>query len=399
MNKGQEKPVLLMVSDCGVHTGFASVAHNLINQLYKKYDIHVLAINYLGDPHPIQEKAKLYNPASKIVGDYYGINRINPLIKQLKPAVVFFINDPWVGGSYAEVVKDAKVPKVLYTPVDARKLKREYLEKLQRFDYIIPYTNFAQEQLSIYGLAVPMSVIGHGINTELFKPVDKYKARELNNFDPSWFIINLTDKNQIRKRLDLALYSFSEWVHRTNKPEKVKIHYHGPISIEGGWDILDLADSLDIQKRLIITNPGITTAVGVPDDIMPWLYGVADCGVSMAMGGGWELTVMERMAMKIPMIVAETAALAEWARGGVHYTGISKEPWFNINGLNTMSDVPSVEDTIAAFDRFYTDVQYRDKIAQAGFSLTQQPKYKWQNVAQQFDAVFQQLIKDFDYGK
>jgi Rod binding domain-containing protein len=64
-----------------------------------------------------------------------------------------------------------------------------------------------------------------------------------------------------------------------------------------------------------------------------------------------------------------------------------------------MSDVPSVEDTIAAFDRFYTDVQYRDKIAQAGFSLTQQPKYKWQNVAQQFDAVFQQLMKDFDYGK
>lgn len=359
----------------------------------------MLAINYLGDPHPIQAKAKLYNPASKIVGDVYGINRINPLIAQLKPALVFFINDPWVGGSYAEIIKDQKVPKVLYTPVDAELLKREYLEKLKLFDHIVPYTHFAKEQLSIYGLDVPMTVIGHGVDTNLFKPADKYKAREANGFDPSWFIVNVTDKNQIRKRIDLALYTFSEWVKQTNKPDKVKIHYHGPVKVEGGWDIIDLADSLDIKDRLIITNPGITTAVGVPDDIMPWLYGVADCGVSMAMGGGWELTVMERMAMKIPMIVAKSAALAEWANGGVHYVGIADEPWFNINGLNTKSSVPRVKDTIEAYEKFYTNIMYREKIALDGYNLVRQPKYRWGSVAARFSEVFRNVIKDYTHGQ
>jgi hypothetical protein len=119
----------------------------------------------------------------------------------------------------------------------------------------------------------------------------------------------------------------------------------------------------------------------------------------MAMGGGWELTVMERMAMKIPMIVVKTAALAEWANGGVHYVNTVREPWFNVNGLNTKSSIPSVDDTIAAFERFYSDVIYRNKIAQSGYMLVNQPKYRWSYIAQQFSAVFRHVIKDYKHGQ
>jgi hypothetical protein len=49
--------------------------------LHTSWDIHVLAINYNGDPHPIN--AKLYFTQAKQAHDYYGMARINELIVRL----------------------------------------------------------------------------------------------------------------------------------------------------------------------------------------------------------------------------------------------------------------------------------------------------------------------------
>ena len=381
------KKKLFIIADAGVDTGFAQVTHNLVEHLAQSWDIHILGINYWGDPHPIQSKAKLYNPAAKAQGDYYGTARVQELLHTIKPDVIFLINDPWVAASYVPLLKyDAR--KVLYTPIDGKNIKHEFVEPLnEAYNHVVGYTQFGINELRASGLTLATSVIPHGVNKKIYKPIDRADARQRNGFGEDWFIVNVTDRNQIRKRIDLALFYFSEWVKRTNKPETVKIHYHGAMHDEG-WDILQLAEALDIKERLIITAPNITAANGLPLELMPYIYGVADVGLSTTMGEGWGLTVHERMAMKIPMIVPNFSALGEWANGGVHYTTISDIPYFNIRDLNTRGGIADMQSVIDALELMYSNSDYRADIAEKGYKLATSVKFEWRNIAREFNTVF-----------
>ena len=53
------KKKLFIIADAGVDTGFAQVTHNLVEHLADKWDIHIMGINYWGDPHPIQSKTTI----------------------------------------------------------------------------------------------------------------------------------------------------------------------------------------------------------------------------------------------------------------------------------------------------------------------------------------------------
>jgi D-inositol-3-phosphate glycosyltransferase len=200
----------------------------------------------------------------------------------------------------------------------------------------------------------------------------------------------------MRKRIDLDLYYFSEW--RKDKPKTVKFHYHGAIQDEG-WHILDLAKAFGIEKdQLIITAPNITASQGLPLELMPYVFAPADVGLTSTMAEGFGLTIIERMAMQIAMIVPRHSALAEWpiqnGVEGVHYTEISNIPYFATNGLNTQQSVPTFESTLAALDKMYYDIGYRNRVAEAGYKIATSDTFKWHKIAARFKDVFIRTIKE-----
>lgn len=282
-----DKGTLFIIADAGVHTGFAQVTHNLVYHLESQWNIHILGINYHGDPHPIQKYARVYNPSAKLAHDLYGFERVIELIKKIKPDKILIINDPWIAIEYAARLKQYAPEYLektyLYTPIDAENIKPGIVQQLNVLAHVIGYTQFGITQLQQAGLQVPTSIIPHGVNTDVFKPMSKEKARAQNRFSQDWFIVNVTDRNQIRKRIDLAFHYFAQWVQSTKKGDHVKLHYHGALMDEG-WDILELAESLHIGDRLIITSPNITASEGLPDELMPYIYAVADVGLSTTMG-------------------------------------------------------------------------------------------------------------------
>jgi len=153
-------------------------------------------------------------------------------------------------------------------------------------------------------------------------------------------------------------------------------------------DLIQLAKYMGIKDRIIITSPNITAAHGLPLELMPYVYGVADCGFSTTAGEGWSLTTHERMAMRIPMIVPRHSALAEWPNGGVLYTDISDIPYFNIKGLNTRGNIPDMQSSIKALELLYRDKDLRDTIADRGYKIATQQKFNWRTVAMQFNTIF-----------
>lgn len=389
--KGRSVPKrkkLFIIADAAVDTGFATVTHNIVNELHTRWDISILGINYYGDPHPIQKKAEVWSPSAIIQGDVYGLSRVKTLLGNIEPDVVLVINDPWIASEYARPFMGTPGVKILYAPIDASNIKPMYTQAINgSFDHVIGYTQYGVDQLKHAGLTVPTSVIPHGVDTQLFYPLDQKEVRLMAELDPDWFIVQVVDRNQIRKRIDLALHYFAQWVHMTDKPDTVKFYYHGAL-VDEGWDIAQLAQELGIHDRLIISHKNLNPAHGFPLDAMKLMYNVADIKLSTTLGEGWGLTTMESMACKIANIVPNSAALGEWAKGGVLYTDINPIPQYNIKGLNTRGSIPDMASTIKNLEKLYKNSDDRKNIAQAGYNLVHSSQFTWKSVANRFDSVF-----------
>jgi glycosyltransferase involved in cell wall biosynthesis len=390
------KGKLLIVADCAAATGFAQVSHNLIQRLYTEWDIHVLAINYTGDPHHITQYAKLYNPSARSQGDLYGLTRIESLQYDLKPDIVFHINDPWVISGYLRATKDAPGKKVFYTPVDGTNIKPMYAQPLNKFNHGIAYTMFGEEVLRAGGYTGPMSVIPHGVDRQVFYPISKAEARAKGaptGTDISdWYIVQVVDRNSQRKRLDLALYGFARWVKETNKPDNVKFYYHGALQDEG-YDLVQLADYWGVADRIMVTATNLNPHDGVDLEFMKYIYSLADVKVGLG-NEGWGLTTMESMRCGVSNLVLDTAAYSEWARGGVEYIAPADIPFANIRGLNTIHQQPNIDSYIAGLEKLYNDKVYRTTLAQTGYELVSQDKYSWDTISKQFDMVFEEVLND-----
>lgn len=396
MSKGRQgiqKKKLFIVADAAVTTGFATVSHNLIANLHRDWDIDVLAINYYGDPHEIQQKARLWCPVANQPGDVYGMTRIKTLLNGIKPDVVLFINDPWILSEYVQVLENTPGIKIGYTPIDAKNIKPMYVEEINKgFDHIIAYTEFGRTELQNAGLSIPTSVIPHGIDKADYYPMNKADVRKQAGLDPDWYIVQVVGRNQIRKRIDLAVYYFAEWVKRYNLPDTVKLYYHGALMDEG-WDIGQLAHYNGMQDRLVLSHKNLNPAHGFPLEAMKLVYSLADVHVSTCQGEGWGLTAMESMACGIPQIVPNYSALGEWCRDDkgspvVEYTDISPIPFFNTKGLNTRGGIPDMESTINALHKLYQDKKYRDDLGAKGYRLVTQPRFEWRTIARTFENVF-----------
>jgi glycosyltransferase involved in cell wall biosynthesis len=380
-----EKRKLFLIADCAVDTGFAQLSHNIINHLYKQWDIDVLAINYQGDPHFIQQKARLWNPAGVIQGDLYGISRIQTLISNINPEAILVINDPWIAAEYVPELNKVKGKKFLYTPVDAKHIKPMYVERINEgFDHLIAYTQFGLDELRASGLNIPASVIPHGVDTTVFYPMDKKEVRREAQIDENYFIVQMVDRNAPRKRLDLGMYYFSEWVK--DKPENVMFYYHGALKDEG-WDIGDLARYLGIDKRLVLSHQDLNPAHGFPLEAMKLVYNLADVKLSCATEG-WGFTAMESMACGVPNIALAYSALGEWARGGIEYIQASDIPLFTSKGLNTRAALPDMQSTLNALEKLYNNAAYRLDLGRRGYNLVTQPQFEWSNIAKKFEDTF-----------
>jgi D-inositol-3-phosphate glycosyltransferase len=154
---------------------------------------------------------------------------------------------------------------------------------------------------------------------------------------------------------------------------------------------VQLCEYYGIGERLIITSPKMTTAVGVPRDILNCIYNSFDVQVSTTLGEGWGLTQMEGMACKIPQIVPRWSALAEWANGGVRYVECTSEA-ASMNGLNTIGGIADRHEFIAALEELYLDPHSRKSIGEAGYAIVTKPEFQWSSVAQQFDAIIKQTM-------
>ena len=385
---------LLMVGDFAVHTGFARVLESLARPLVSLgWDVAVLALNYKGDPHPLQLRHRVY-PAH-LGGDLHGVHRLGEVITRERPDVLLMVNDPWVLHDYMLALSgiDNAPPAIGYIPIDGTGLRRSDIAPLNSLAHAVAYTDFGLGELRRAGLAIGASVIPHGVDTDLFRPIPQVEARAAVGLDPETFAVLVLDANQYRKRLDLAFAAFAAFAR--GKGEHVKLVYHGSLknSQTVGWDLDHMAADLGIADRLIVTGRDFDATRGAPVDQLPLIYSMCDVKLSTSMGEGWGLTTMEAMACGLPCIVPDYAAYHEWASKAalaLPVTSYHRHP-----RVNTVGGVVAVEDVASALTVLYAQPQLRQAMGAAGRATVAAECYRWSVIAAQFDHV----LRTAAYGR
>lgn len=374
---------LLWIGDAVAATGFARSTHKILETLCQHWDTTVLGLNYLGDPHSYPYPIYPCFPG----GDFFGVGRTKELIEKVKPDLVLIQNDPWNFPPYMKQVNSA-VPVVGIVAVDGLNAPGYGLEGIY---HAIFWTNFGRDECVAGGWKGESSVIPLGVDRTIYKPMDRLKCRRLlfpNHPDlHNAFIVGAVCRNSVRKRLDLTILFFADWVKKRGIRDAYLYLHVGPTR-DDAINIKQLVHYAGLKGRVIYATPD--AGPGVDEDELAITYNAFDVKLSTTQGEGWDLPTLEAMSCGIPCVVPRWSALEEWAEAAVFVTcdGIA----CTVNGINVIGGVPSRAGTIQALDDLYRSQDFRKRCHVAGLVLATQSRFDWNVIGMQVHEVLTNVV-------
>lgn len=381
------KPNVLWVGDAGVSSGFARCTHRIVDSIRSDYEVHVLGLNYMGDPHPYP--FPIYPCYTWDGGDPFGVTRLPKLIQKLAPTLIVIQNDPWNMASYLRVT--GEVPVVGVLAVDGYNCARA--KDLNALKCAVFWTQFGRQQAVKGGFSGDAAVIPLGVDLNVYRPRDKFRARTTLGLgratDENVFIVGNVNRNQPRKRLDLSIAWFAEWV-KTRRIADAYLYLHVGPTGDAGYDLRQLAQFYGIENRIIHADPEI--GLGVAEEALALTYATFDVQINTGQGEGWGLTTMEGMACGVPQIVGDWAALGEWTEDVVikiPCTSIETTP----NGINVIGGIPDKERFITALDNVYRSRDLRQKYSEVGLGLVSRVDYRWETIGETWRFMLEEMLE------
>lgn len=368
---------LLWIGDAVCDSGFSKCTHQILEAVRERFEVFVMGINYRGEPHKYPYKIW---PAG-MGGDLFGIRALLEMCDKIHPDVIVLQNDPWNVPAYMSELDKLKeaIPVVGIMAVDAPNCLGRAMNKLH---HVIFWTKFAQDAAIKGGFVRPSSIAGLGVDTNIFFPQDKVDARlciGLPDAVVNGFIVGNINRNQPRKRMDLTIRYFAEWMKSRNVPDAY-LWLHVCPTGDTGFNVEQLAKYYGVGDRLILVEPEVWR--GVAERHVAQTLNCFDVQVSTTQGEGWGLTTLEGMACGTAQIVPDWSALGEWAKDAamlIHVT--STACTLKVNALGGIADEAQFID---ALDLMYRDSALRKRYAEAGFQLAGQEQFRWPNVAKRY---------------
>lgn len=386
-----DKVKILFWADQVVPTGFARVAHSIIENLPENFDVCAIGINYYGDPH--EYKHRIY-PAP-LGGDIYGIRRLDNILAAEKPDIIYLINDAWVLNPMLDAIKkfyaDKTLPKIFtYIPVDAKDHDPEWYNHFDIVTKVVAYTEFGKDVIltACPPIAEKICVIPHGIDNKSFYKIEgpKQDIKRLlypnrDDFLHSFVVLN-ANRNQPRKRIDLTMEAFKLFAE--NKPENVKLYLHMGMT-DSHIHLQKMARRLGIEERLILTSAkgGVQT---VPTSQLNLIYNATDVGVNTCVGEGFGLINIEHTVTGAPQVVPDHSSTKElYFDCGMLVPARTK---FTLDNIMTTGYLVDPKDVAARLELLYFNKDLYQRLSEASIKKFTSSTYSWKAITSLWTNLF-----------
>lgn len=283
------------------------------------------------DPRLIQQINTSEEQARIAAYGYYGIDSV---VKKTKPDCVIFVEDPWAGTNLHNKPWWDKINCMFWTTVDSTPIMPLVLDQAKHMKNYAVWADFAKEGIEKILPEKEIQLLYGAIPIERFKPIEK---QERNNWRDKFrikdddFVIFMNSRNQLRK----YFYKNIEVTAMLNKKLDRKFKFLVNTNLSEGWKLIDqckeygLSDddflcsySCDNCKNFSVSKylgDGIRCPYcnaektfhtpnvrgGLTDDQLNILYNISDYYSLPISSGGFEITILEALAVGLPVGTVE----------------------------------------------------------------------------------------------
>jgi D-inositol-3-phosphate glycosyltransferase len=377
---------LLYMGDASCSSGFGRAWDQIAKILSTRFKCSAIGVNFNGDS--MVDSPRSYDIYPAWPGrDALGIGRLPDVLPRAKPDVIVMQTNPWHVPLYARAIHThgyGDVPLVGIIAVEGKNVEGNKLNALAK---AIFWTEFGLDEARKGGMKkrVPTDVIPLGVDLDVFTPSDRVAARHLLGIhadvpDDSFIIVNV-NRNQTRKRIDLSIIYFAEWI-TANKIRDAYLYMHVLPGSTAAIDCDQLAKYYGVEDRLILAAPK-DIYNGAPEKYVAAAYQAANVYLTTSLGEGFGLTALEAAACGLPVVAGRTAALAEWGGEALWLTDCDSEGVMpDVNGM--IGAAPTKAGVFQALDYLYRDPDARARWGASALARAQESQFNWTNIATRF---------------
>ena len=209
------------------------------------------------------------------------------------------------------------LPWFPWFPIDHEPIPSNVLEKARMATKGIVMSKFGKRMAEQAGL--DCWYVPHGVETNVFRPVDRQEAREHLKWPQDKFIVGMVAANKgnpSRKAFYEQIAAFAA-LHAAH-PDTM-LYLHTDDGTHGG-DVVNLIRfikrmGLKIGDDVLIADQ-YHYGLGFPDDYMVDVYNGLDVLTNVALGEGFGIPILEAQACGTPVIVGDWTSMSELCFAG-----------------------------------------------------------------------------------
>lgn len=362
-------PKLLLISDCGVPTGYGRIADSIATRLHKRgWTIHATSFAYDGLMPAVYEGAVLPYHVAPLQGRNGWPGDVANIAGAYQPDIVMVMQDaPYGEAVYNSGIDWSRYGFVMLTPVDGAPIYPNWVNLMKQADGALTISQFGVNAYREAGVQAVLCRPGVEANSfyELAVP-QKQALRQQLGVPQDAFIVGTMCQNQGRKDVPDMLRAFFEFAK--DKPNALYLLDMDKLS-PVGFDIEALCKQHNWERnRLIFREDCIRKGILHLRE----RYNLLDVHMVLAHREGYGLPLAEAMACGVVSMALDYTSGTEICGEGqgllvkpIEYTAVST--WGG-----ALDYFPDIEHMVSQLNLVYNDPNQRAVIAKKGMEWARQ---------------------------
>jgi glycosyltransferase involved in cell wall biosynthesis len=424
---GKRRIMLCGTYPIGTSNGYSKVVYYISKHLGKYDDIELTIYGFQNFANTNGANIRNDIPSTVKIHDAmatenprrngFGEKEIGDYIKRHPQDVIIIFNDNIITSALtATIVNECgqfknKFKLISYMDQVYPYQKKEYINLLNTYyDGIVAFTPYWENVARKLGIKkeMPMFCFPHGFDDKLYYPVPMKLARSYFKYDENDFMVLNLNRNQPRKRLDIAIVAWAEFVERhyklnvENRVSKVEHAYKSkftarPIKLiigtmmDGFWDIMDVFEN-EIKFRDVPweyakkTVEGVKNPQQLSDRDINILYNACDVGLNCADGEGYGLCGFEGAALGKAQVSANIGGMKEFLNNDIAILVDPKISIYLDNKSNSIAGKAEIGDPHEYAEAFWKYFSNPDLVKKHGIKGRKHilTHYRWETLVDYF---------------